>query len=309
MLLIVPALLIAKAATLLPMGEWQFTPEDLASYLASVDTAILQSEGDTTVRMLVTVHTALVLAQAAISKFVNNTITVAGFGKEEVGEEDTQGNFQPGAIQRNADEIAKAEGASGTNLSRRLLEDTADQLQQYIEKPADLPAGFQVASCLATCRQAAKHAEDVNNRCLLTALAVIQSLLDEVDLDQVRAWAGDPHIAGNTSNWLADQLDADTLGQQVKDCFKPDSPCPDDAKMALQRVVKMLQNNDSFFNSVKERLDKLEETIHQFPPTLADEQAAWFNLVRAMHGAVAWQIFQQAQLAAREARTALSRSP
>jgi hypothetical protein len=307
MLLLAPALLIAKAATLLPLSEWEFTPEALASYLTAVDTAKLQTGGDTTVRMLVTVHTALVLVQAATRKFSNGTMVVSGFSKEEVGEKVAPGDFEPGAIQKNADEIAQASGASGANLGRRLSQDAAQRLQHCLKELAGLPVGFQVGSCLATCRQAAEHT-DVNDRCLLTALTLVQCILNEANLDQARMWANDPHITGDISNWLTGELDADVLEQRAKSCFVPASTCSAETKMALNRIVKMLENNDHFFNSIDERLVALKEAINGFPPTLTDEITAWTNLVRAMYGAVGWHIFRQARLAAREARITLARS-
>ena len=120
-----------------------------------MDTAILQAEGETAVRLLVTTHTALVLIQAAVRKFKdNNPILVSAFSQEELAAIiDKDKNYTK--------TIAYATGASGMNLCRRISKDVASRLRQYMNTLAELPPGFQVKPCFVTCRQASKHA-DIN---------------------------------------------------------------------------------------------------------------------------------------------------
>jgi hypothetical protein len=192
-------------------------------------------------------------------------------------------------------------------------------LEQFLNKFKPLPSDFAAAACLDRCHESrsemgfAPSAKE--NIYIDEALKLIKNLWTEQELEDhladMKSWltAASPEPAGSEA-WLQTQLNLASIEARINTLSKSSNL---EAKKKVSRWTAVLEINSKTFSFIFNRLlndsdgeiaQGLEAATEALPISTSSRQD-WKSLVFATFGAVAWQIFQQANLAVEQVREIL----
>jgi hypothetical protein len=244
---------------------------------------------------------------------IYNPLVDMDVGTAEAGLEVRKGWIFKGVKVTFDDRMSEASLAtSGIFFSKFILQVVGKStlLEQFLNNFKPLPSNFAAAACLDRCLESrsemgfAPGAKE--NIYIDEALKLIKYLWTEQKLEdhlgEMKSWlaAASPEPAGSEA-WLQTQLNLASIDARINALFKSNNLA---AKKKVSRWTAVLEINITTFNLILMRFRKesdeiaygLQAAIEKLPISASTRQA-WKNLVFATSGAVAWQIFQQANLA------------
>lgn len=279
--------------------------------------ARFQQHIDDSVILLLQMHTMLVLLQAATRDFKPSqsespaprynykphpTILVSAFSDDE--EKEIK------AIQKAIENVTNA--MDGKFIARPYSE-IAGCLKEFLDIAKDLPPGFNISQCLATCQDTIDNLNTPRKKtCMRDMLALGRLVFSEVDMAKVIAIAQDPtrQQAQSPDAWLDQQLSTTGLWDNDVKTYYRDNLLSEEKQLTLGYISKMLGGSHNIYETIiykdpndpaldNNRLgDSFKQAIASFP-------GEWENLRLALHGAVAWHIYRLCAYAAAEVKAVL----
>ena len=314
-------LLIAKLAIAVPAAKGSMTREQLDEYLKVATqhggdalSTLLQNEVDSTTRLLVAVHSALVLLEASIRDFDpqdNNQMSVSAFTPDLV-DKDQNGEVVGGLIKKSETLIKSVTEVDPefSRIPRICRKNYGNNLKVCFRQAKNLPDNFNVEECIKACFNSAQNLVKHTNY-LEGALELIRHILLMADLKKVEKLlqSAPPNPVDDTPDWLDKQLG---LSKLIDDLATPQN-LDADAKLSLSRIKAMIDQDSHFYVETLQRLefgpgeqDDIKEVVTTISADLTEEKKkSWRNLQQALYRAIGWHIFHEAELVAHRTKILL----
>ena len=205
----------------------------------------------------------------------------------------------------------------GRNFAEQIYQEVGSEtlLQRFLTKFKQLSSDFDTAACLDSCLESRSEMgfdqDDKENIYIDEALKLIINLWNEqqlkTHLDEMRSWvAVDSGEPAGSQGWLQTKLNLMSIEDQIATLFNSVDLL--EARKKVSTWTAILEINATTFDHIYDRFvmstdsdgisHGLEAVIEKLA-TGTSAQQEWNDLLCATSGAVAWQIFHQADLAAR----------
>jgi hypothetical protein len=202
----------------------------------------------------------------------------------------------------------------GRGFAEQIYQEVTSEplLQSFLAKFKQLSSDFDVTTgiddCLKTRSEIELHDKAQKNGYIGRAIELIKDLWDEqqlaIHLEDMRRWVADTsNQPAGSREWLERQLGLTSIQQRINSLFNSDNL---EAKKMVSRWTTVLLINKTSLTHIFNRLAKEENDLvaHSLETAIANlamseaVRQKWNDLLYATYGAVAWQIFHQANVAA-----------